>query len=101
LFGGKQLIHDFDVKVASDDLEKRYGMKGHTAIQLRPKRKNPHYKQLMLIVDEPTGRVDAFVVLNTDGSTNHFVLSGLNTNTGLSKADVEFKKPKGFTLIKG
>lgn len=101
LFGGRQLIDDFKVKVASEKLEKRYGMPGHTAIQLKPKRKNRHYKQLMLVVDDTTGRVDAFVVLNTDKSTNHFVLSNASTNVGLSTSKMKFKKPKGYTLIRG
>jgi outer membrane lipoprotein carrier protein len=101
LFGGRQLIDDFRVKIAVEKLDDRYGMKGHTSIQLEPKRKNPHYRQLLLVVDDPTGRVDAFVVLNTDNSTNHFVLSGLSTNTGLSKGSMTFKKPKGYTVIKG
>jgi outer membrane lipoprotein carrier protein len=101
LFGGRQLIDDFQVKLAGDALEKRYGMAGHTAIQLRPKRKNAHYAELLLVVDDDTGRVDAFVVRNTDKSTNHFVLSGLKTNVGLQTSDVKFNRPKGYTLIKG
>jgi outer membrane lipoprotein carrier protein len=101
LFGGRQLIDDFKVKLAGEALEKRYGMPGHTAIRLRPTRKNAHYADLLLVVDDKTGRVDAFVVLNTDKSTNHFVLSGLNTNVGLKESDVKFNRPKGYTLIKG
>jgi outer membrane lipoprotein carrier protein len=101
LFGGRQLIDDFQVKLAGEALEKRYGMPGHTAIQLRPKRKNAHYAELLLVVHDDTGRVDAFVVRNTDKSTNHFVLSGLNTNTGLKTGDVKFERPKGYTLIRG
>jgi outer membrane lipoprotein carrier protein len=101
LFGGRQLIDDFQVKVAGETLAKRYGMAGHTVIQLKPKRKNAHYVELLLVVDDGTGRVDAFVVRNTDKSTNHFVLSDLSTNVGLQTSDVKFSRPKGYTLIKG
>jgi len=99
LFGGKQLIEDFQVKLAGDKLIARYGMKGHTAIRLKPKQKNPHYLELLLVVDDATGRVDAFVVLNGDDSTNHFVLSGSKRNAGLKDSDFTFTKPKGFTEI--
>jgi outer membrane lipoprotein carrier protein len=100
LFGGKQLTEDFLIKVAEPDFQKRYGMKDHTAVRLRPKKKNPHYKELMLVIDDATGRVDAFVVLNQDKSTNHFVLEGLSRNSGLGAGDFKFKKPAGFAEIK-
>lgn len=100
LFGGKQLLDDFVVKLASDKLS-RYAMPGHTSIRLKPKVKNPHYRELLLVVDDATGRVDAFVVLNADDSTNHFVLAGAKRNEGLADADFKFVKPKGFTEIEG
>ena len=100
LFGGKQLTEDFKIKIAEEEYQKRYGMEGHTAVRMRPKKKNPHYKELMLVIDDATGRVDAFVVLNQDKSTNHFVLEGLARNGGLGAGDFKFKKPAGFTEIK-
>ena len=100
LFGGKQLTEDFQVKVAEEEHQKRYGMEGHTAVRMRPKKKNPHYKELMLVIDDATGRVDAFVVLNQDKSTNHFVLEGLKRNAGLGAGDFKFSKPAGFAEIK-
>jgi outer membrane lipoprotein carrier protein len=101
LFGGRQLIDDFRIKMASATLIKRYGLPDHAAIQLKPKKKSSHYTQLMLIVDEATGRVDAFVVLNADKSTNRFVLTAHARNEGLSSADFKFKKPAGFVEIEG
>jgi outer membrane lipoprotein carrier protein len=101
LFGGTKLLEDFQVKLAGDKLVARYGMKGHTAIRLKPKVKNPHYRELLLVVDDATGRVDAFVVLNADDSTNHFVLAGAKRNEGLGDSEFKFVKPKGFTEIEG
>jgi outer membrane lipoprotein carrier protein len=101
LFGGKQLIEDFQVKMAGEKLVKRYDSAGHSVIKLHPKKKNPHYQELLLVVDDATGRVDSFVVLNTDGSTNSFVLTGVVRNGGLADAKFEFVKPKGFTEIEG
>ncbi len=102
LFGGKELTEDFLVKIAEAKYQTRYAKKsGQTAIRMRPKKKNPHYKELILVVDDASGRVDAFAVWNQDGSINHFVLSGLARNGGMKAGDVKFKKPSGYTLIEG
>ena len=101
LFGGKKLIDDFQVKMAGEKLVKRYGSAGHSAIELRPKKKNPHYQEILLLVDDATGRVDSFVVLNADGSTNQFTLTDVARNAGLTDKQFEFVKPKGFTEIEG
>ena len=101
LFGGKQLVSDFMVKLAGESLEKRYGKKGHTAIRLKPRKKNPHYRELLLVVDDDTGRVDAFVVLNQDDSINYFDLGSVKRNTGMPVGAVTFKKPAGFKTISG
>ncbi len=99
LFGGRQLLDDFQVKLAPEHLVKQYGIAAHTVLKLRPVKKNPHYKELLLVVDDATGRVDAFAVLNADGSTNHYVLTGISRNSGLTDGQFEFVKPKGFSEI--
>lgn len=101
LFGGKQLVEDFRVRVANERLVKAYGQPGHSVIELGPKKKNPHYQSLLLVVDDATGRVDAFVVRNADKSINHFELSGVGRNGGLSDADMTFTKPKGYAEVDG
>jgi hypothetical protein len=40
-------------------------------------------------------------VLNADGSTNHFVLTDVVRNGGLTDKQFDFVKPKGFTEIEG
>lgn len=99
LFGSRSLTEDYLVKLAEDSLASRYGMPGHTSIRLKPKRANPHYQELMLVVDDATGRVDAFVVLNQDKSTNHFELSGLVRNRGFKSEDFKFKVPAGYKEV--
>lgn len=101
LFGGRQLVDDFRVRMANDRLTKTYGQAGHSVIELGPKKKNPHYRTLLLVVDDATGRVDAFVVRNTDKSVNHFVLTGVVRNTGLTDGEFTFKKPKGYAEVDG
>jgi outer membrane lipoprotein carrier protein len=101
LFGGRQLVEDFRVRMANERLVKAYGRAGHTVIELGPKQKNPHYKSLLLVVDDATGRVDAFVVRNADKSVNHFELSGVTRNEGIADAEFTFSKPKGYAEVDG
>jgi len=102
LFGGKQLTEDFLVKIADAKLQKRYAAKaGQSAIRMRPKKKNPHYKEIILVVDDATGRVQAFALWNQDGSTNLFALAKIVRNGGLTAKDVKFVKPAGYTMIEG
>jgi len=99
LFGGAKLLDAFYVRFASSALEKRYGMAGHRVVELKPKKPNPHYKRLLLVVEPATGRVDAFVVRNADDSINHFVLSDMKPNTGLSAARFRFRPPRGYDVV--
>jgi len=100
LFGGQKLIKDFKVRLAPEKPAKSYGMPGHTVIELKPKAQDPNYKTLLLVVDDPTGRVDAFVVRSQDNSTNHFVLSEVTTNKGLDAKEFKYKVPKGYVETK-
>lgn len=100
LFGGQKLIKDFKVRMAPEKPAKAYAMPGHKVIELKPKEQNPHYKTLLLVVDEQTGRVDAFVVRSQDNSTNHFELTDVSTNKGLEAKDFKYKVPKGYVETK-
>lgn len=102
LFGGNNLVDDFKVRLALPKLVKRYGKSGHTVIELKPKKKSPHYDRLLLLVDDATGRVASFVVRNAaDKSTNRFDLAVVDRNSGLPASDFSFRKPKGYILIDG
>jgi outer membrane lipoprotein carrier protein len=96
LFGGQKLLREFKVRYAKDARAKKYGDAEHHVIELKPKQKNPHYKGLALVVHHITGRVDAFVVYNQNGSTNYFQLSQIKTNNGLGDAVFKFELPKGY-----
>lgn len=96
LFGGQKLIKDFKVRVAPEKPAKTYAMPGHTVIELKPKEQNPHYKTLLLVVDDASGRVDSFVVRAQDNSTNHFVLTDVKINQSLDAKDFKYKVPKGY-----
>jgi outer membrane lipoprotein carrier protein len=96
LFGGEKLTREFHVKYAGADRVKRYGDADHYVLELKPKKANKHYKGLVLMVHATTGRVDSFVVYNTDDSTNYFQLDNIKTNTGISDKVFDFKLPAGY-----
>lgn len=96
LFGGERLTREFEVRYAEADRIKRYGDADHYVLELRPKQSNKHYKGLVLMVHATTGRVDSFVVYNTDGSSNYFQLDRIKTNVGLGDAPFNFKLPSGY-----
>jgi outer membrane lipoprotein carrier protein len=96
LFGGEKLVRDFKVRYAKDKRAKKYGDKDHHVIELKPKKKNAHYKGIVLVVHSITGRVDQFVVYNQNGSTNYFVLRGIKTNQNIKPSTFKFSLPKGY-----
>jgi outer membrane lipoprotein carrier protein len=96
LFGGEQLTREFRVRYADADRLERYGDADHYVLELKPKAKNKHYKGMVLMVHATTGRVDSFVVYNTDGSSNYFQLKGIKTNVGVSDKLFDFKLPAGY-----
>ena len=96
LFGGEQLTREFKVRYAKANKLERYGDADHYVLELKPKAKNKHYKGLVLMVHATTGRVDSFVVYNTDDSSNYFQLRGIKTNVGISDKLFDFKLPSGY-----
>ena len=96
LFGGEKLTREFKVRYAGSDKVKRYGDAEHYVLELRPKQDNKHYKGLVLMVHATTGRVDSFVVYNTDGSSNYFQLKSIKTNVGIADKVFDFKLPAGY-----
>jgi outer membrane lipoprotein carrier protein len=65
-------------------------------LELKPKAANKHYKGLVLMIHATTGRVDSFVVYNTDESSNYFQLKSIKTNVGLNDKLFDFQMPAGY-----
>jgi outer membrane lipoprotein carrier protein len=96
LFGGEKLTREFNVRYAKADKVERYGDADHYVLELKPKAANKHYKGLVLMIHATTGRVDSFVVYNTDESSNFFELRSIKTNVGLSDKLFDFQLPSGY-----
>lgn len=96
LFGGEKLTREFKVRYADASKIDRYGDADHYVLELKPKAANKHYKGLVLMIHATTGRVDSFVVYNTDESSNFFQLKSIKTNVGLSDKLFDFQLPSGY-----
>jgi outer membrane lipoprotein carrier protein len=96
LFGGEKLTREFKVRYAGADKIERYGDADHYVLELKPKAANKHYKGLVLMIHATTGRVDSFVVYNTDDSSNYFQLKSIKTNVGLNDKLFDFELPSGY-----
>jgi outer membrane lipoprotein carrier protein len=96
LFGGEALTRDFKTRYSDQKRIDRYGDAEHYVVEVKPKKKNDHYEAVLLVVHAATGRVDSFVVYNTDGSSNYFQLQKIKTNVGLNDKLFDFKLPEGY-----
>lgn len=96
LFGETALLRDYLVRFAKGSKLRRYGDAEHWVLQLKPRKKNPHFKGLIIAVDKKTGRVDRFVVYAHDKSTNYFKLSSFKKDVGLDPGLFKMKIPAGY-----
>lgn len=96
LFGDTSLLREYLVRYAKGNKAKRYGSPNHWVLQLKPRKKSPHFKGLVMSVDKKTGRVDRFVVYAHDNSSNYFELEDFKTNVGLSPEIFKKKIPTGY-----
>lgn len=96
LFGDSALLRDYLVRYAKGTKLKRYGDAEHWVLQLKPRKKSPHFKGLVMAVHKQTGRVDRFVVYAHDKSSNYFELDQFQSNVGLSPNLFKKKIPDGY-----
>lgn len=96
LFGESALLRDYLVRFAKGSKLRRYGDANHWVLQLKPRKKNPHFKGLVLAVDKKLGRVDRFVVYAHDKSSNYFELKSFKKDVGLDSALFQKKIPAGY-----
>lgn len=96
LFGETALLRDYLVRFAKGSKLRRYGDADHWVLQLKPRKKNPHFKGLVIAVDKKLGRVDRFVVYAHDKSSNYFELNSFKKDLGLAPSFFQKKIPAGY-----
>lgn len=96
LFGESALLRDYLVRFAKGSKLRRYGDADHWVLQLKPRKKNPHFKGLLIVVDKKVGRVDRFVVYAHDKSSNTFELKSFKKDVGFDAGIFKKKIPAGY-----
>jgi outer membrane lipoprotein carrier protein len=95
LFGKGDLAAEFRVsKVERPDLGPG------TALQLVPKKADPRFDRLFLVVDPKSDEVRESLVVDGSGNENRFVFSDVKVNAGVPESAFEVKLPEGTQVLK-
>ena len=96
LAGKGNLTRDFTVSL----VETPPGMPAGTrALKLVPKKAQPDYDWLVLVIEPGTLRLRGLVTTDAQGGTSGFAFTNLKENVGLADKTFEFKIPRGVDVV--
>jgi outer membrane lipoprotein carrier protein len=96
LAGKGNLTRDFDASLPAVPA----GMPaGSRALKLVPKRAQPDYEWLVLVVDPDSLRILGLETTDSQGGTSTFAFTNLKENVGTSDKLFEFKLPRGVDVV--
>jgi outer membrane lipoprotein carrier protein len=95
LFGKGDLAAEFKVSKAE-----RPDLGPGTALQLIPKKPDPRFDRLFLVVDPKSDEVRESLVIDGSGNENRFVFSDVKVNGGVPESAFEVKLPEGTQVMK-
>jgi outer membrane lipoprotein carrier protein len=72
---------------------------GTRALKLVPRKPQPDYDWLVLLVEPGTLALRGMVTADTQGGTSTFSFSNLKENVGLTDKEFTFKMPRGVDVI--
>jgi outer membrane lipoprotein carrier protein len=96
LAGRGDLVRDFRVEEAQPPA----GTDGSRALRLVPRRPEPEYESVVLVVDASTLQLRQLHVTDAQGGTSMFVFTNLRENTGVPESRFTFQIPRGVDVIK-
>jgi outer membrane lipoprotein carrier protein len=95
LFGKGDLAGEFNVrKVDRSDLA------SGIALLLTPKKEDPRFERVYLVVDPQSYEVRESVVVDASGNENRFAFSDIKVNTGVADGAFDYKLPEGTQVLK-
>jgi outer membrane lipoprotein carrier protein len=95
LFGKGDLAAEFKVTKAD-----RPDLGQGTALQLVPKKPDPRFDRLFLVIDPKSDEVRESLVIDGSGNENRFVFSDVKVNGGVPESAFEVKLPEGTQVMK-
>jgi len=95
LFGKGDLAAEFNFSKAD-----RTDLGAGIALRLEPKKADPRFDRLYLVVDPQTFQVRESVVVDGSGNENRFAFSDVKVNSGLTEAAFAYQLPEGTQVMK-
>lgn len=97
--GSGSLAKDFNVALAKPGT---YGAAGSTVLELTPKQPSAAFTKVFFVVDPKTSTITQSVVINSNGDTNSFTFTNVDTNAGLKPTLFQFnmKSVPTYKLVK-
>jgi outer membrane lipoprotein carrier protein len=72
---------------------------GALALKLTPRRREPEYESLTLVVDPKTLGLQMLITLDAQGGRSAFTFSNLKENVGLADNEFVFKMPRNVDVV--
>ena len=72
---------------------------GSVVLKLTPKRREPEYESLTLVVDPKTLRLQMLVTMDTQGGRSTFTFANLKENVGVSDNQFVFQMPRNVDVV--
>jgi outer membrane lipoprotein carrier protein len=95
LAGKGNILRDFTPSIATSIA---VGV-GEVALKLVPRRAQPEYDWLVLVLDRASLRITRLVTTDSQGGTSTFVFTGMKENVGVPDREFAFRIPRGVDVI--
>ncbi len=95
LWGQGKLTDEFHVKVVPNS---KFAGAGQKALKLLPKKRSPHFKIVMFVVDAQ-GAVVSSLVYDHEGNKNQITFSEISMNKPIDDKKFVFTPPKGVQVL--
>jgi outer membrane lipoprotein carrier protein len=96
LTGRGNIVRDFDV--AFDQLKD--APTGSLALKLTPKKREPEYASLTLVVDPRTFSLQMLITVDTQGGRSAFTFTNLKENLGIADNQFVFQMPRNVEVVR-
>ena len=73
---------------------------GSKALKLQPKKRQPDYDWLVLVVDPASLAIRGLVTTDAQGGKSTFTFSNLKENVGIADKEFAFKMPRGVEVLR-
>jgi outer membrane lipoprotein carrier protein len=96
LTGKGNIVRDFNV--ATDKVADAPA--GSLALRLTPKKREPEYESLTLVVDPKTLNLQMLITIDSQGGRSAFAFSNLKENVGIADNQFVFQMPRNVEVVR-